>query len=166
MRKVIDAQMKIGEVDISEIIFKTKSKDEMVKTLKGLQHLYMNEKVRTRLFNYLEQLVPEGISKNNGRPGMELWKVFVLAMVRLAKDCDLDGLLDLADNHIRMRAMMGHVHEDDTTYDMETMRRNMHLFTPEVLEEINKIVVDAGHKVVVKKNGKMDMKHWWSSKQR
>jgi hypothetical protein len=160
VRKIIDKQIKIGEVDISEITFNTKSRDEMVKTLKGLQHLYIHEEIRTQLFDFLEQLVPEGISTRTGRPGMELWKVFVLAMIRLAKNCDLDGLLDIADHHFKVREMMGHLREDNTKYDVETMRRNMQLFTPKVLEEINKIVVDAGHKIVVKKNGKMNMKYW------
>ena len=166
MRQVMDAQMKFGEVDISEITFKTRSTDEMVKVLKGLQHIYMNKETRTKLFDYLERLSPEDTRTDTGRPGMNMWKVFVLAMVRLAKNSDINGLLDLADNHMRMRAMMGHTRDDDTTYDEETIRRNMQLFTPEIIDEINKIIVDAGHKIVVKKNSKMNMRHWWSSKQR
>ena len=40
MRKIIDNQMKIGEVDISRIEFDLKSRDEIPKLLMGLQAIY------------------------------------------------------------------------------------------------------------------------------
>ena len=73
MRQVLHPQMKIGEVDISEIIFKTKSRDEVVKVLKGLQHLYLNNEVRDKLFDYLERIIPKGTNKHTGRPEPEVW---------------------------------------------------------------------------------------------
>ena len=42
MRVVQNSQMQIGEVDISQIKFDLKSRDDVPKILKGLQHLYMN----------------------------------------------------------------------------------------------------------------------------
>ena len=42
MRVVQNAQMQIGEVDISQIEFDPKSRDDIPKILKGLQHLYVN----------------------------------------------------------------------------------------------------------------------------
>ncbi len=150
----MDLQLKIGEIDISQIKFNEKSRDEMVKILKGLQHIYIDQEVRSALFDYLENLIPKETSKNTGRPGVDLWKIFVLGIVRLGKNCNLDGLLDLANNHIKVREMMGHMVEDRESYDMETLRRNMSLFTPEILDDINKVIVDAGHKIVVKKTKK------------
>ena len=46
MRKVIDIQMKFGEVDISKIEFDPRSRDEIPKLLIGLQEIYCNRKVR------------------------------------------------------------------------------------------------------------------------
>ncbi len=164
MRKVIEQQMNFGEVDISQVRLNEKSRDEMEKILKGIQYLHNTSETRQKIFGYLETIVPDEVDKKTGRPGMDLWKIFVLAIVRLGKGCNLDSLLDLANNHFNVRAIMGHQMEDQSLYDMETLRRNMQLFTPEVLDDINKVIVDAGHKIVLKKNSKMDMRYWWGSK--
>ena len=50
MRKVIDIQMKFGEVDISKIEFDPRSRDEIPKLLIGLQEIYCNRKVRDKVF--------------------------------------------------------------------------------------------------------------------
>ena len=165
MRKVIEQQMKLGEIDISQVRLNKKSRDEIEKILKGLQYLYNTPETRQKIFAYLETIVPGEMNKKTGRPGMNLWKIFVLAIVRLGKGCNLDGLLDFANNHYNVRAMMGHTSvEDRSSYDMETLRRNMQLITPEVLDDINKVIIDAGHEIVLKKNGQMDMRYWWGSK--
>jgi hypothetical protein len=78
MRKVIDIQMKFGEVDISKIEFDLQCRDEIPKLLIGLQEIYCNPKVRGEVFNVLLDLIPEGIDPNNGRKGMDLWKILVL----------------------------------------------------------------------------------------
>ena len=54
MRVVQNSQMQIGEVDISQIKFDPKSRDDIPKILKGLQHLYMNLPLRTQIFELLE----------------------------------------------------------------------------------------------------------------
>jgi transposase, IS5 family len=46
VRKIIDAQMKIGEVDISCIEFDLKSRDEIPKLLMGFQAIYCNTEIR------------------------------------------------------------------------------------------------------------------------
>ena len=46
MRKVIDIQMKFGEVDISKIEFDLQSRDEIPKLLMGVKEIYCNLKVR------------------------------------------------------------------------------------------------------------------------
>ena len=45
--------------------------------------------------------------------------------------------------------------EDKTTYNRQTIKDNLRLFTPEILDEINQLVVKAGHELV-KKNAKKD----------
>ena len=54
MRAVQNPQMQIGEVDISQIKFDLKSRDDIPKILRGLQHLYMDIPLRTKLFQLLE----------------------------------------------------------------------------------------------------------------
>ena len=44
--------------------------------------------------------------------------------------------------------MLGHgFTDDDSTYHLQTLKDNVQLFTPEVLDEINQVVVQAGLKL-------------------
>ena len=156
MRKVIDPQMKIGEVDISRIEFDLRSRDEIPKLLMGLQAVYCNKEIRDKIFILLEEAIPEDISKTTGRPGMELWKILVFGTLRLNCNWDYDKLKEMADNHSRLREMLGHVKWlDMTEYPLQTLKDNVKLFTPELLDKINKVVVDYGHSLLKKKAEKL-----------
>ena len=72
MRKVIDMQMRFGEVDIAKIEFDLRSRDEIPKLLMGLQSLYCNTKIREQIFKLLMELIPDTVDPNNGRKGMDL----------------------------------------------------------------------------------------------
>jgi hypothetical protein len=50
MRKIIEPQMKIGEIDIPSIQFDVRSRDKIPKVLRGLQSIYKDPVTRTRLF--------------------------------------------------------------------------------------------------------------------
>jgi transposase, IS5 family len=157
VRKVIDNQIKIGEVDISGIEFDLRSRDEIPKLLMGLQAVYCNKEIREKIFILLEEAIPEDISKTTGRPGMELWKILVLGTLRLNCNWDYDKLKEIADNHSRLREMLGHVKWlDITEYPLQTLKDNVKLFTPELLDKINKVVVDYGHSLLKKKAEKLE----------
>ena len=83
MRDLQNTQLQLGKVDISKIKFDERSRDDIPKILKGLQHIYINSVIRDAVFKILEKNILPGIDKNNGRPGMELWKIFVLGVLRL-----------------------------------------------------------------------------------
>jgi len=70
MRVVQNPQMQIGEVDISQIKFDPKSRDDLPRILRGLQHVYMNLALREQIFQLLEAKVSPKVDKGNGRPGM------------------------------------------------------------------------------------------------
>jgi hypothetical protein len=152
MRRAIDPQMKIGAVDISQIKFDLRSRDEIPKLLMGLQYIYCNVDIREEIFKILEDVVPKGINQNNGRPGMELWKILVLGTIRLNCNWDFDKLQEIANNHKSLREMLGHrgIWDDDYKYALQTLKDNVSLLTPEVLDRINEIVVKSGHNLVVK----------------
>ena len=152
MRKIIEPQMQFGQVDISEITFDLRSRDEIPKLLMGLQYIYCTAEIREQVFKILEDMVPRGTDAKNGRPGMLLWKIFVLGTLRLNCNWDYDKLKEIADNHLTLRQMLGHVAwEDRYLYPIQTIRDNVSLFTPEILDRINQIVVKAGHNLVKKK---------------
>lgn len=159
MRTVKEKQTKLGEVDLKEIEFDLRSRDEIPKLLMGLQYIYCEEEYREKVFKILKEMIPKEVDANKGRPGMNLWKILVLGTLRLNCNWDYDKVKEMADNHITLRQMMGHGMADETTkYPLQTIIDNVSMFTPEILARINKVVVDAGHNLIKKKRknqGKM-----------
>jgi hypothetical protein len=155
MRVVQNTQMHIGEVDVSKIVLDPKSRDDIPKILRGLQHLYQDLSTRAKLFQLLESDLAPKISKHTGRPGMTLWSIFVCGVIRLDLNIDYDRVHELVNQHITIRQMLGHGLFDPTTYHYQTLKDNVTLFTPELLDKINQIVVDAGHGLVKKKAGEV-----------
>ncbi len=103
----------------------------------------------------LEKNIGTEVDFDNGRPGMDLWVLLVLGSLRLGLNCDYDRLHDLANEHKTIRAMLGHGDwRDEHLYGLQTLRDNVALLTEEMLQEINAIVVNAGHKLVKKKTMK------------
>jgi len=151
MRKVIPDQMTIGEIDISNVEFDLNCRDEIPQLMLGLQYIYDTPEVRRQVFEVLKKIVSENISADNGRPGMHLWRILVLGTLRLNCNWDFDKLHDIANNHKTLRQILGHgLIDDDYYYALQTLKDNVSLFTPEVLKEINRIVVKAGHQLMGK----------------
>lgn len=152
MRQKIDNQLKFGQVDISNIEFNPKSRDDIPKILKGLQYIFIQSEVREAVFQILEKEIAPGINKASGRPGMSLWKILVMGVLRLNLNCDYDRLLEMVNNHQKIRQFLGHSWGDETMeYNLQTLKDNIALLTPDVLDKINEVVVHCGHKLVKKK---------------
>lgn len=151
MRVIHNEQMKLGAVDVSQVKIDSKSRDDIPQILRGIQYLYTQVEIREKLFYALEKTIPATINKTNGRPGMALWKIFVLGVVRLNLNCDYDRLQELVNQHRTLREMLGHGYFDEEYYELQTLKDNVRLLTPEVLAEINQIVVGAGHQLLKKK---------------
>ena len=152
MRTANDVQMKLGEVDVSQVKIDSKSRDDIPQILRGIQYLYADVGIRGKLFEALEKTIPATIDKTNGRPGMELWKIFVLGILRLNLNCDYDRLHELVNQHKTIRQILGHgIFDEDCYYQLQTLKDNVRLLTPEVLAEINQIIVGNGYKLLKKK---------------
>ena len=159
MRHVINPQMLLDGVDIGAIYLDPKSRDDIPQLLRGLQHIYTEPALRERVFAILQEVIPnrtKGEGKadaNTGRPGMEQWRILVLGVLRLGLNADFDRIHELANQHGTLRQMLGHGDwTDRTEYKVQTLKDNLRLFTPELLDRINQEVVGAGH-VLVKKSG-------------
>jgi IS5 family transposase len=164
MRIVKSPQLQIGQVDITGIKLDLKSRDDIPHILLGLQHIYSNEPLREEVFKILEQVKPtrsgkelteeqrdQTVDSNKGRPGMEQWTILVLGALRLGLNTDYDRIHELANQHQTIRQMLGHSDWcDETTYHLQTIKDNLRLFTPEILDQINQVVVKAGHALVKK----------------
>ena len=94
MRKIENSQMGFGEAAIGEIDIDAKSRDDIPALLRGIQHIYTNRQIREKIFSLLQEQVRPGIDLKVGRPGMDLWRVFVLAVVKQGLGCDYDRLQD------------------------------------------------------------------------
>ena len=151
-REIESVQIGLGQTSIAEIKFNIKSRDDIPKILKGLQYIYMTESVREPIFKLLEEKILPNVNKNNGRPGLSLWKIFVMGVLRLDLNCDYDRLEELVNEHSTVRQMLGHAkYFDDAMYQVQTIKDNVRLLTPELLEEINTLIVQAGHELLGKK---------------
>jgi len=104
------------------------------------------------VFAILEQQIKPGTNKKNGRPGMELWRILVFGVLRLNLNWDYDRLVEMANNHRTIRFMLGHgSFDDDYEYKLQTLKDNVSLLTPEILNEINAVVIEGRHNLVKKR---------------
>jgi len=164
MRNVINPQMLLDGVDIGAIHLDPKSRDDIPQLLRGLQHIYTEPGLRERVFAILREVMPERVNgqgkadAGTGRPGMEQWRILVLGVLRLGLNADYDRIQELANQHGTLRQMLGHGDwTDDTQYKVQTLKDNLRLFTPELLDRINQEVVGAGHVLVKKKDLQEDL---------
>jgi hypothetical protein len=142
----------IDEMDLSGIEFDLKSRDDIPQLLKGLQYIFLTPSLREEVFRILDTLFPETLDRNNGRPGMDMWSIFVMGVLRLNLNWDYDRLHEMVNNHRTIRQIPGHAIPDDGDhYGLQNLKDNVVLLTPEILDEINQVVVKAGHIVVKKK---------------
>ena len=142
--------MEFWKKDIANIEFDLQSRDEIPKLLMGLQYIYRTASIRKQVFKILKQIVPKE-SHETGRPGMDLWKILVLGTLRLNCNWDYDKVHEMANNHHKLRQMLGHSETDfDSNYALQTIRDNIVLLTPAILDKINQVVVKAGHSIITK----------------
>lgn len=159
MRTVLHSQMTLGEEDIARIYLDPKSRDDIPQLLAGLKYIYATPEVRQAVFKILEEVVPRRVGPgkcrqartDKGRPGMEQWRILVLGTLRLGLNADYDRIHELANQHHTVRRMLGHgLVDDEKEYQVQTLKDNLRLFTPEILDRINQEVVRAGHRLLNK----------------
>ncbi len=149
MRKVTENQMKIGEIPISKIEIDLKSRDEIPQLLFGLQMLYANRSLRTKVFELLQDLIPKHVDPGNGRPGMNLWRILVLGSLKLNCCWDYDKVHNISNEHKTVRLFLGHALFDfNDQYSLQAIKDNVSLLKPEILDKINELVIQAGHQLI------------------
>ena len=163
MRRVIEPQMKLGELAIADIKLDPKSRDDIPQILRGLQHIYTTPELRAEVFAILQEVLPEHqidgktvkADPNTGRPGMTQWQILVLGVLRLGLNADYDRIQELANEHRTLRQMLGHSGwADEKYYNLQTIKDNLRLFTPEILDRLNRVIVRAGHRALKKSRKK------------
>lgn len=156
MRQKFEQQTTLGITPVSEVKFPLRSRDELPPVLKALQYIFVTPGLNEKVFSLLDEVVCKGKMKT-GRPGMDLWHILVLAVVRHTLDTNWDRLEHVANNDKLTRKILGiHVdkfgiEEDEFFY--QTIVDNVSLINEELLQKINALVVEHGHNLLKKKEG-------------
>ena len=158
MRKRFEVQLVLGQTPIEKVLLPLKSRDELPPILAGLQWIYQTPEINEPIFALLERKVVGG-KKLTGRPGLDLWQILVLGVVRLGLDCDYDRLEYLANYDGLLRQILGMspvraVYEKP--FHHKTLSQNVALVDEALLAEINAIVAQAGRGVFKKKGHAAD----------
>ena len=151
MRKTFAPQPTLGSHSISSIQIPTKCRDEFPQFLRAMQHIYTTIELRDKVLGLLKTKICT--KKRTGRQGMDLWTIFVLAGARLCLNTDFDRLHYLSNNDNLLRQMLG-VQDGivrGREFELQTIIDNVSLLDETTLREINLILVEAGHKIVKKK---------------
>ena len=165
MRVAENTHLFLGQVDIDDVELDPKSRDDIPAVLQGIQHIHRDRDLLEEILDLLTSHLfrdsaeegngcgtKQGSGKINpkvGRPGMNLWCILVLAILKQALNCDYDRLHELACKHFDVRRMMGLSDVfGKPEFSYRTVVRNVALVTPELLGDINAIVVRAGHELM------------------
>jgi transposase, IS5 family len=158
MRLHHQIQDDLGNVPICDIQFNLKSRDDIPKLLMALQYVYCTKELKDTVLGKLDAVIPKKINRDMGRPGMNLWRILVLGTLRFGADCDFDRLKELVDHHSQVRQMLGFgAYDTKVTISLQSIRDNVKLLTPELLDEINQVIVGGGH-ALVKKNEENELR--------
>ena len=82
MCKIVPECRALDRTPIEEIAINPRMRGDMSAVLKGLQCVYCKAESRAALFTILEAHFQPGTRRDVGRPGMDLWRVIVFAIVK------------------------------------------------------------------------------------
>lgn len=160
MRKRFETQLKLDQIPIQNIQIPLKFRDELPPVLRTLQWIYCTPSVNEEIFTIIEEKLQRDM--NNGRPGMDLWHILVLGVIRLTLNTNYDRLEYLVHYDKLIRQIMGldsNFQENlGEGFSQKTIVDNIHLIDEEILEKINQLLVREGLKIIQKKTKKFKQK--------
>ncbi|MFQ5788003.1 MAG: hypothetical protein ACE5H1_08475 [Thermodesulfobacteriota bacterium] len=154
MRKRFEIEYEKGATPIEEVKIPEKSRDELPAVLRGLQHIHRERELNKAVLDLLEERFnSREKNKGMGRPGMSLWEILVLAVVRLALGIDYDRLEHIANYDLLVREILGVVSfgKQIKRYSLQAIKDNVGILDEKTIEEINEIIIKAGHRLVKKR---------------
>ena len=102
----------------------------------------------------LDGLFLEAVDRDHGRPGMDMWSIFVMGVLRLNLNGDDDRLHHWVNNPRTIRQILGPgLVDDQKRHDVPTRKEKVSLRTPDRLDPIPPVVVQAGPELI-KKNAR------------
>ncbi len=150
MRQAIILQMKLDAPAIDNIEFDLNSRHELEPILMALKHVYENPRLLKKVLKLIAKDVLGDSNDRLGSPGLRYWEILVLAAVRIGCALNYDALLDLANEHRKLRRMPGVGEWENTRYARSTLQENLAKLTEETFREISNLIVAEGHQLVPK----------------
>lgn len=154
MRKRFEQQMTLGRIPIGETKITTKKRSGALPGLcAALKEIFITSQWNERVFEILESKITEG-KKRTGRPGMDLWQIFVLSQVRLCQNISYDDLHHIANNDHLIRQIMGiekGFGYERYEFEYQNIIDNVSLLDDQAVMELNQVIVEFGHDVFKKK---------------
>jgi hypothetical protein len=152
MRKRLEPQIVTGQLLIEDTPT-PRSRDAMAGLVIAIRELYKNESYRNRILDIPEAKLIKG-KPRTGRPGMDLWTLFVLEQIRLSKQLNYDELHLQANCNRPVRRVTGVEREagfEEIRFPYQTIVDNVGLLDDETLKQINDMIVSFGQGEVFKK---------------
>jgi hypothetical protein len=153
MRKRFEQQTSIGQVLIEDVQIRLKSRDAIDELMAALQKIFLTPTYNEQIFEILESKLNKG-KKKTGRPGMDLWHIFVLAQLRLCMNASYDRLCHMANNDKIVRKIMGVEKESGYGYkefEYQNIYDNLTWLDDQAVRQLNEVIVGFGHEVFKKK---------------
>lgn len=147
MRKSYSNQLRLDSVPVEKVSLNLESRESIVPVLRALQFVYSNPRLTDHILGLIAADINANSRTDTGRSGMDYWHICVLAAVRLGCDCTYDQLQDFAENHRKLRAIMGLGDCDNTEFKWRTIRNNICLLQPETIGRISQAIVGQGHAI-------------------
>jgi hypothetical protein len=153
MRKRFEQQLRIGQIAITDADIDLKSRDPYVAMMRAMKEIFITDEHNKKLFSILEDKILRG-KKATGRPGMDLWQIFVLAQVRHGLRISYDRLHTMANTDSLLRQIMGIETEfgyEKQKIGYQQILDNVTLLDDKTVEKINEVIYKIGHQVYKKK---------------
>lgn len=165
MRKRFEQQLELGATPIEAVIFNQshlKSRDELPPVLMALQHIFITKELNEAVFTLLEKHLFKTKTQKTGRPGMNLWHILVLAVIRHSLGSNWDRVCYIANNDLMVRRIMGipvdgigmmckdQKKESAGEFSYQTIIDNVSQIDAKLLQELNAIVVKYGRQLLKK----------------
>jgi len=155
MRKRFEQQFVLGQITIEEVDIPVKGRDKIYELMAALKQIFITPEYNQRIFEILEAKLNKD-KKKTGRPGMDLWQIFVLAQLRLCLNAGYEMLHHLANNDSIVRRIMG-VEKDfgyeRIEFEYQNIYDNLTLLDDETIRQLNDVILEFGHEVFKKKEG-------------
>lgn len=162
MRQEFIQDLSIGVTPISKVKIPNITRDELPPVLIALQYIFITPELNKAVFSILNKAISNR-SKRIGGNGMTLWEMLVLAVIRNTLNTNYDRLHDLANHHGLLQKIMGvyrgygYEENECCSYGLQTIKDNVSLIDESLIEQINELVVQAGHQLVKKEDEKLEI---------